>query len=163
DSLEKMLPDPDTRLRKMPLGVPYPLRREQEVVVLLPDSEWSIPPTNTTVECDAFSFHYSRTFSGSTAKYHYDCNTKTNLITAQNAPEYLKKLEEMQDLLGDTLQRPDNSAGAVVADMNWPMVVVAGFGCLGSLAGGLWIWHSTRPTGTVPPTGLTVSAADLQG
>ena len=145
EGLEKMLRVPETRLRKMPLRVPYPLRREQEVVVHLPDDDWNISGMEQKVEHDAFSFHYRRTFSGSTVRFTYDCETRAPEIPAGNVADYLKKLGQMQDLLGDTLFRPQHGSRTLLARLNWLMVTITGFGLGATLLGGLWVWYLTRP------------------
>ncbi len=40
DSLYRRLANPSVRVRKMPLGIWYPLKREQDVIVHLPDNNW---------------------------------------------------------------------------------------------------------------------------
>jgi len=106
ENLDNILTDPNTRLRKMPLRIPYPLRREQDVVVHLPDNDWDLPNWETNVNHEAFSFHYRRHFSGSTVRFHYNCETKLPEVPAAEVAGYLKKREAMQGLLGDMLYRP---------------------------------------------------------
>ena len=86
ESLTRMLTDPDTRLRKMPLGISYPMRREQEVLVYLPDNTWNIPPLDRSVECEAFAFHHHRKLSGATLRLQYDCKPKHPLFRPRRSP-----------------------------------------------------------------------------
>ena len=144
DSLEKMLTDPDIRLRTMPLGLQYPSRREQNVIVYLPDGDWDIPSMEQSVDCGEFLFHYNRNASGSDVRFHYDCNTRTSSVPAGKVSEYLKKLEEMQNLLEDTLYRPGSRSAAILSQINWPMLVVFAFGLAASLAGGIWYWRAAN-------------------
>jgi transglutaminase-like putative cysteine protease len=157
ESLDKMLTDPDTRLRKMPLRIPYPMRREQEVVVFLPDDSWSISPADQAVECEVFSFHYRRKLSGSIARFQYDCETKAPAVAAEKVATYFKKLDEMKDLLGEILTRPDDRPGTALSRLNWPMIVVAGFGLVATLAGCLWVWRVTRLTGAALDASLSAA------
>jgi hypothetical protein len=144
ENLLKALTAPGTRLRKMPLGIPYPGQREQDIFVHLPDLDWSISPANQTVDHEAFSFHFRREFSGSTVRLHYECATKTSAIPPERVGDYLKRLEEMNDILGDTLSRPEIEAGATLARVNWLMVVVAAFGMMAAAGGGAWFWRAAR-------------------
>ena len=89
-----------------------------------------------------------------------DCETKAPAVPAEKVDAYLKKLEEMKDLLGDTLTRPDTRPGAVLARINWLMVVVAGFGSAATLAGGLWFWRATRATDAALAASLSASSPD---
>lgn len=166
ESLERMLTDPDTRLRKMPLRLPYPCKREQAVVVHLPDSSWNLNPVEHKVEGEAFAFHYRRSSSSSVVRFNYDCETKTAAVPPEKVPGYLDKLEEMQNLLGDTLYRYDTSPGAVLARLNWLMVVVTAFGCAATLAGGLWLGRLAALAGNAAPPVLPPASPDearLQG
>jgi hypothetical protein len=143
DSLQKMLTEPDIRLRTMPLALQFPCRREQNVLVYLPDGEWNIPSLEQSVDCGEFLFHYNRSASGSTVRFHYDCYTRTSSIAAGKVSDYLKNLDEMQNLLGDTLYRPMPRSATVLTQINWPMLVVCAFGLTASAAGGLWFWHAS--------------------
>ena len=144
ESLEQFLSAPQTRLRKMPLALPYPARREQTIFVHLPDKEWQATPLATNVECDAFIFNYRRTLTGSTVKFDYACETKAAELAAGHVPGYLKKLDEMQGLLSDTLYRSDKLAGGILAQLNWLMIVIAGFSIAAVSAAAIWFWRATR-------------------
>jgi hypothetical protein len=151
ESLQNMLTDPDTRLRKMPLRLSFPFRREQDIVIHLPDSEWNISDTEQSVEHESFSFRYERKLTGALLRCHYECATKTNEIPSEKVANYLAKLKEMEDLLGDTLQRPDNSQKTVVGQINWLMAIVPMFTITVALAGFIWIWLATRAAHDSPP------------
>ncbi|HYG33383.1 MAG TPA: DUF2569 domain-containing protein, partial [Clostridia bacterium] len=166
DSLSKLLTDPNTRLRTMPLRLPYPQRREQEVVVCLPEKDWNIAAVDKVVDCNAFAFKYQRRAANSTVRFLYECETKVAEIPAKEVAGYLAKLQEMKDSLGDTLYRIDTGPGSILAQLNWLMIVVAGFGAAFALGGGFWFWQATRsPVGAlvapVPP--LLPGKAPLQG
>ncbi|PWU19553.1 MAG: hypothetical protein C5B50_06205 [Verrucomicrobia bacterium] len=152
ESLETMLTDPNTRLRKMPLEIAWPCRREQRIIVNLPESDWDITPLDESVEGNAFVFHYRRRFSGSTVSFDYDCQTKAPEIAAERVPEYLKKREQMQNLLTDTLSRPEEGARATLRRINWAMVAVAGFGSGAFFAAGFWFWRRTATPANTPGT-----------
>ncbi|MCW5557960.1 MAG: DUF3857 domain-containing protein, partial [Verrucomicrobiae bacterium] len=69
DNLSDVLPDPETRIRKTPLRLTYPMRRQQEIRVHLPDADWQIPDAELAVEHEGFSFQYRRRFSDSTVQF----------------------------------------------------------------------------------------------
>ncbi len=144
EGMEQVLTDPNTRLRKMPLRMSYPLRRQQDVIVHLPDRDWNISGLEKAVEHDAFSFHYRRKYSDSTVRFEYECQTRTAQVSAEKVAGYLKKLDEMQDLLSDTLYRPNGSQKAGLAQVNWLMIVIAGFATIAVLAGSIRVWRVTR-------------------
>jgi hypothetical protein len=150
EALMDMLTDPATRLRRRPLWISFPLHREQEVVVQLPEKGWDIPAKTDGVTHAAFSFRYRRDYSGSTVRFRYECETKASEIPAEQVASYLTKRAEMENLLGDTLERPDDSR-PILARINWLMVVVAGFGLCAALIGSVWIWRSTSIPLELPP------------
>ena len=166
ESLVNLLTDPSTRLRTMPLRIPYPLRQEHEIAVHLPDRDWEIPSADKTIEHEAFSFRARRSFTGKVVRYQYECETKVPELPPQQVANYLIKLDEMETELGESLERPDNSARHFTANLNWLMLVIAGFGSAFTLAGVVAGWFLTRnrsvaAPGEVPP--LLDAAPHLQG
>ncbi|HEX5221718.1 MAG TPA: DUF3857 domain-containing protein [Verrucomicrobiae bacterium] len=147
DNLYNALTDPDTRLRKTPLRFVYPMERQQEITVHLPDKDWAIPNLEKEVEHDAFSFKYKRRFTGSTVRFHYECRTRLATLPAEQVPSYLAKLEEMEDTLDDMLERPDENPEHFLAGINWLTVILAAFGLCSAAVAAAWYWHRT---GTAP-------------
>ncbi len=80
DNLYGMLSNPDTRIRKTPLAISYPLYRQHKIIVHLPDSGWDIPDLTTNLENDVFSFNYHRHLEGNTVTYDYAFNTKAPVV-----------------------------------------------------------------------------------
>lgn len=152
DNLYNALTEPSTRIRKTPLYFVYPLRRQQEITVKLPDSDWNIPDLEKTVEQDAFAFSYSRKLTGSSLHLQYECRTRLAELPTEKVSAYLAKLKEMTDLLDDTLQRP-NGTRKLAHRINWIMVLMAMFGVGFTALGGVWYWRraSIRPGAEVPP------------
>ena len=166
DSLINLLPDPATRLRTMPLRIPYPLRQEHDIAVHLPDRDWEIPTVDKTIAHEAFSFRARRSFTGKVVRYQFECETKVPELPPQKVADYLVKLDEMETELGESLERPDDSARHFTADLNWLMLVIGGFGGACTLAGVVAGWFLTRTRtvaapGEVPP--LLDAAPQLQG
>lgn len=162
DSLVNLLPDPATRLRKYPLRIPFPVRRQHTVVVHLPshDKDWNISESRQTIADAAFTYRFHRQFNGLTIKFEHECETKVPEISAVQVSAYLKHWEQVEDNLGDVLQRP-NGEPAGLAGINWLMAVVAAFGFAGAVVLGAWGWRATRAPATAPPP-LPLSP-ELQG
>ena len=166
DNLLNVLTDPNTRLRSMPLRIPFPLQREHQILVHLPDREWNIPNAEKTIDHDAFFFHYRRTFSGKIVRYQFECKTKIPELPAQKVADYLVKLDEMETEVGEKLQRPDDDLKHVVGSLNWLMVVTAAFGAVSTLAGVFWVWRAPRPAGNFDSgqlAALSLEDQKLQG
>jgi hypothetical protein len=159
DNLYNTLTDPKTRLRKFPLALAYPLLRQQEVIVHLPDRDWQITDLGTNIEHDAFSFSYHRQFHGSTVKFNYECRTRLASVPVELIPGYLTRLDRMEDLLTDTLQRSDEDSATGI---NWLMVVTAMFGAGATVAGGVWYWRRLNANRAAPPP-LLITGGPLQG
>jgi hypothetical protein len=166
ESLINMLTDPSTRLRTMPLRIPFPLRQEHEIVVHLPDSDWNIPQVDKTIAHEAFSFRSRRNFTGKVVRYQYECETKVPELPPQKVADYLIKLDQMETDLVEILERPDDAPGPVAANLNWLMIVIAGFGAVFTLAGTFWGWQRTQAVtvagpGEIPP--VLDASVQLQG
>jgi hypothetical protein len=151
ESLQEVLTDPTTRLRTMPLRITFPIRREQEIIVHLPEKDWQIPALRNEVQHEAFAFHYRRALSGNVLRFHYEVETKLPEVPANQVAGYLEKREAMENLLSDTLQRPNRSSGSVLARLNWLMVVIALFGMTATSLICLWGWRATRAREALPP------------
>lgn len=155
DNLYNALTDPNTRLRKSPLSLAYPLQRQQEITVHLPDADWNIPNADKTVDHDAFSLSYQCKLNGSTVRFNYECRTKLATLPVELVPGYLTKLAEMEDLLDDTLQRPNDKPENLLARINWLMIIIVVFGLCGTVVVSVWYWLRTSgspPLDAVPPT-----------
>jgi hypothetical protein len=161
ESMEGFLINPQTRLRKMPLRMSYPQRREQHVRVDLPLDRWDLPAYLNDIEHDAFKFKYRREFSGSTVIFHYECETKAPEVSAADVAGYLAKRKEMESLLGDTLFRPDNRSSTLIARVNWLMIAIASLILCLTLGGAFWFWRRLL---RVPPAfeGSTPPVLDVE-
>lgn len=161
DNLSGVLTDPDSRLRKTPLALSYPMMREQEIIVHLPDKGWKIPDLATNVEDAAFSFSYRRHLQGTVVTYNYECRTKLATVPVQLVSGYLADSDRMDDLLSDMLQRggPSKAAG-----INWLMVMIGFFGAGATATVGFWYWRRTvAVSGLQPPPLPAVEDFHLRG
>lgn len=121
--------------------------RHHEVIVRLPDLDWKIPDLATNIETDAFSFNYHRHLAGSAATFTYECRTKAAVVPATAVSTYLAQRSKMEDLLSDTLQRPDEQLGGI----NWLMVVIGLFGIGATALACGWYWRRFVHPGEIPP------------
>lgn len=163
ESLVNVLTDPKTRLRTMPLRIPFPLRQEHDIVIHLPDSDWNIPHLEKTIDHEAFSFRSQRTFSGKTVRYHFECETKASELAAAKVADYLVKLDEMETDVGEKLEIPDDGPKPAVGNLNWLMVVTAAFGGVFTFGIMFWIWRATRPAANFDPNLPSFEDQHLQG
>ena len=166
DSLVNLLTDPKTRLRTMPLRLPFPLRREHEIVIHLPDPDWTLPPKEKTIDHDAFLFHYHRTLTGKVLRYRFDLETRTPELPPQKVADYLARLDEMETDVGEKLERPDDGVNGIkpgTGNLNWLMVFIALFGGAFTLAAMIWAWRSTRVSGDIIPPELSPEEKQLRG
>ena len=143
DALYQRLSNPEDRVRKWPLMIPFPMKLEQDVIVHLPDKGWNLPNTNKVVENDAFAFHFERNFSDARVYFHYTLETKTNQIPTARVAAYLKDRETMTDDL-DTMLYRSFRTGSTLGGVNWLMVVIAIFAWLGTLVVCVGVWWLTR-------------------
>jgi hypothetical protein len=141
DGLTGMLTDPYTRLRKLPLRITYPLRREQSVTVHLPDAGWDFPEERQSIEDPAFRFVWRQRGEGSTVRFNYECETLRGEVPVSEVPTYLERREEMEDLLGNILYRPDGSARSVLTRLNWLMVALALLTTMGVGLAMSWVYY----------------------
>ncbi len=166
DNLYRVLTDPNTRIRKSPLRFSYPFQRQQEITVHLPDSKWNIPDLEKAIDHDAFAFHFRRKLTGAVLRFNLECQTKLAALPAERVPDYLSKLEEMETLLTETLQRADTKKQNLASRINWLMVIIAVFGLGSTTAAGAWYWHRTTATAlaeaSLPPP-LVLEDRQLQG
>jgi hypothetical protein len=159
DNLFNSLTDPKTRLRQSPLAISFPMLRQQEIIIHLPDTNWNLPSSQTNIEHAAFSFAYRSRLNGSVWRLNYDLRTKQAAIGADQVPGYLDSLERMENLLSKALQRPDRET---VVGINWLMVVLALFAAGTTAVVGGWYWWHTRPKDSTLPPALS-AGPHLQG
>ncbi len=132
DSLNSVLTEPRTRLRTMPVELSYPLRKQHEIAVRLPE-DWDVSDDQIMVSHEAFSFHCSTRSSDSEIVFFYELETKKDEVRPEEIADYLTKVEEFEESLGNYLERADESKqrqtndGQVAAadGVNWAMVMTA--------------------------------------
>ena len=150
ENLDNVLPRPDTSLRKMPLGITYPLNREQMITILLPDDNWDLPEIDQTIHNEAFTFRTRRIFTNKTLTFNHSIQTRTQQVTAENIALFLQQRDELQDAISCTLYRSDtpppvdSSTEAPTEPpfiLNWLMVIVALFSAAGTVATCIGFWR----------------------
>ena len=147
NTLNNMLPLPDVRIRKMPLGLVHPFSRTQKLTMIFPDNTWEMPPQNQTIYAPGFLFDYSMRChnNGSQVFIEYACSTTANQIQPADVPEFLQKRTEMQNLIFRSLQRPENQISSQpIGQINWLMVTVSLLGGAATVAICRKLWKFRR-------------------
>jgi hypothetical protein len=147
----ELLSDPETKSRKSPLSLEYPLEVSTTTQVLLPSS-WTISEREAGVEDPAFSFHRRvRAGGGNRLVIEDEYRALADVVGAREMPRYTANLARARDELGyaldwsDALLPPPAPSAARVAAgfgdrINWALVALAGFALLAfaRLAGLAW-------------------------
>ncbi|MEN8128493.1 MAG: DUF3857 domain-containing protein [Planctomycetota bacterium] len=150
DNLFEILPEPKVRVRTAPFSLPYPLCREQNIVIYLPDSEWDIPARSRNIDNSAFSFSFHRQLEGNKLTLQQQCETKAAILPAEEVEAYLLDQDELQDLIYCSLFRNDeqtDGAGSAEFVVNGLMVALALFAAIitGIICFGIWILGKKLP------------------
>jgi len=163
DALVGALVDPNSRLRKLPLRISYPMHRKQELAIYFPDQSWNLPDTDHVVDNPAFHFQSHHRYSGSVAYLSAECEARAQQLPPADVAVYLDKCDEVQKALGITLsltlpemERP------VPTRLNLLMIVLAGLSTLVVGVGCVWFWRaSTSADNNLPP--VIAESSPLQG
>ena len=96
EAVEKHLQRPRVVLRKMPLGVDYPLVVAQHTHLRLP---WagSFSPSTSDLTDGAMRFHAAQTVDGSTLNLDYRYETLADFVAADTVAAHLATLEKVRD------------------------------------------------------------------
>ena len=103
--LGRVLPYPETRIRKTPLAISYPARRTYKTILRTPDP-LDYDDYVEEVNSPAFKFSTRQRFKGNTSEFEYSIETLQDRVAASDVAEYLSKYEELNDLLGDYPEEP---------------------------------------------------------
>jgi hypothetical protein len=161
DNMLGALTEPTTRLRRMPLGIDYPVRREQELIIELPTDDWALPAETLEVRHDSFRFRFQSVPARQRVRLLYECETLTDEVPAHDVGTYLARVQEMDELLGDVFYRPSDSRVGQLADLNWLMIALAAGNAGLVTIGSVWF---LKATGSSPRAALPVGTEPrLQG
>ncbi len=96
EAVEKHLQRPRVVLRKMPLGVDYPLVVAQHTHLRLPYTG-SFAPSTSDLTDGAMRFHAVQTVDGSTLNLDYRYETLADFVAADTVAAHLATLEKVRD------------------------------------------------------------------
>ena len=119
-TISDQLSKPETKLRTMPLDVPYPQHEILYTEVLLPEP-WPADATNEFHTNAAMRLRASRSYDKNKLVMEYDLRTMTNCVTAREVSSYLKSIDQMEKNLGYSLTWP-NEGGSSGSQPNWSIV-----------------------------------------
>jgi transglutaminase-like putative cysteine protease len=96
EAVEKHLQRPRVVLRKMPLGVDYPMVVAQHTHIRLPSSA-AFAPTTSDLADDAIRFHASQSVDGSTLTLDYRYETMADSVPPGKVADHLATIEKIRD------------------------------------------------------------------
>ena len=143
NSLESLLTDPRTRLRHMPLYVPFPLHRTHYFVVHMSEP-CEVSNESSRITHDAFQMDYRERREGQTIHFEYELTTLKGEVPPSQVPGYLEQLEEMQNSLSSYIERPNANYEFSLGQINWIMLAIAFIYSLSLAAGLIWIGFTKR-------------------
>jgi transglutaminase-like putative cysteine protease len=139
---------PSTSVRTMPLGRTIPTHAILKTEIILPKA-WAVEPEDKTIEDQGQRFHYRCSYADKEITLYYEYKVLADMVEAAAAPEHIKNLDRIQDLLGFELYTPTEetvSAAGTMASLNWTMILLAGFFLLVAIRGAQKLYGYQRQT-----------------
>ncbi|MFP4348737.1 MAG: DUF3857 domain-containing protein [Desulfococcaceae bacterium] len=126
---------PATRRRSMPLHVDHPVRFQQTTHVDLSD-DWEIGPESVHIEDEAMVFDRSIRYEDRHLTISNAFRTRTDHVSAEQAPAHLSNLKRLKNELGYLLYTPvEGPVKPWKEELNWTVAILAGFVlCFGLVA-----------------------------
>jgi hypothetical protein len=122
--IDDELQEPSVRLRKTPLWLDHPVRKEHLIEVLLP-TVFDVQLADDTVEADGISFHQTVGQSGRLISMRFRFATTAPYIPAPEVPRHLATLDKVDDLLDFRLAKGDARQGRRKASGRETAVAIA--------------------------------------
>jgi len=134
--MTRSLPSPETRIRKTPLAINYPVRRTYKTVLNTPDA-FDYENYSEEVEDPAFKFSTHERFNGTSAEFEHSLETLQDRVPPDEITQYLANYDKVVDLL------PSYPEVAVPLDKsaNWFAIMASLFTML--LTGGVVYWAAS--------------------
>ena len=148
DTINDVLTEPTTRIRSQPLRINHPVHVVHTNIIKVPE-DYGTWDSRETVEHEAFRFSWSAKYQGKRIVHRYELETLADTVTVSQVEDYLSKLEEVDNLLGDYVEPPRPFG---LATTNWLLVIASLM--YAALIGGFAIWFLRRPSATtsdLPP------------
>jgi hypothetical protein len=133
DELEPYTRLPETRIRKSPLALAYPVQVSQRYSVNLPDN-WQVEASDMRIDNPAFRYASSSRFANHTLQLSYEYLSLRNHVDPTASRQFYRDVVQMKNDLGYRL-----SVAAPVSDaprMGWPALLLAFVAGAGTLL--LW-------------------------
>ncbi|MBX3745380.1 MAG: DUF2569 family protein [Verrucomicrobiae bacterium] len=120
DLMIHALRESGSRRRTAPLALKHPQHLLQEIEVHLPDGGWDeLAGMEEEVVHDTFRFRFRRVPADTRMRFEYELESRAGEIAPGALQGYLRKVREVQDLLGDTLYQPGSGGeGGWFANLN---------------------------------------------
>lgn len=118
---------PDTRIRKMPIGLLHPLEVEQTIQLFMPE-EWSAEAATKTIVDKAFRYRRVLTYQPEShcITYTYSYKNLQDFVPVAGTSAYMKHQKAILDDLGFDLTHNTTAAANVQNfSLNWWMVLAA--------------------------------------
>lgn len=141
-SIDSALPQPNRRIRKMPLALSYPAWCVHQTQVYLPE-HWDIDDASKSIRDAAFSLQCEHRYHNNQVRFRYEYRTHTNEVPPERASTFFARLNEAKDQLGDTLYRPTSAGLGSLNSIHWIFVIL--FTCYGLLLLVIAIWLIRSP------------------
>ena len=138
----ELLKKPATMVRKMPLGIGYPLHQFHEIELELPRA-WSASNELRVVEGDFSRLRWQVIHNGKNIRLTYDYETLADSVPVEKVPAYLNTQQQMRALLNYSIFRANGPAIAAAGyQPNWSIISTALIYTV--LLGGIWTWLYRR-------------------
>ncbi len=138
DEIEPYTHLPETRLRRTPLAIAYPLQLAQEFTVLLPPG-WSADTSSMRIDNPAFRYSSSARLEQRTLHLRYDYVALHDHVDVVAIPQFFRDVTQMKNDLGYRLGVGESGVGA----RRLPQVAIAALGFLAGL-GVAWLVRRRR-------------------
>jgi transglutaminase-like putative cysteine protease len=120
-NVSELLSKPSTRLRTMPIGLPYPRERKHVVEITFPKA-FNIAAEQETINSEALKFRFEAAPASNTVRLTWNLITCTDRVDVLSLKDYLSTLDRIEPLLSYTFERPRPAATNWAAQLNWPII-----------------------------------------
>ncbi|HEU5397424.1 MAG TPA: DUF3857 domain-containing protein [Verrucomicrobiae bacterium] len=153
EGIHQWIVPPRTTLRRMPLELSFPRRREIETTIELP-RRFRLSGDTNVIEGPGARLRVERTFHGQTVNLRYDYCTRTDFVSVAQAPEYLASLDRMENELGYVLNWQSMDSIGKSGQFNWPIFLLATIYALAVAGGAGWFGYKQCSATVAVSSGL---------
>jgi transglutaminase-like putative cysteine protease len=109
------LDKPQIALRSMPLSLSHPVHVVEVMRAQLPRGSWNLRSSRREVKSAAFAYSREVDFAGDELSVRREYQSLADAIEPNDVAEHLRKLDEVREVLGVTVELPRDSVDGVVA------------------------------------------------